>query len=218
MSVRNISFASGEYYHLYNRGNSKQPIFLDVQDYHYFLKLLFVANSQKSLSHFSRIAYPYLYERGGLLVDIGAYCLMPNHFHLLVKMREGTTISAFMHRMGTSYSMYFNKKYKRTGGLFEAKYKATHVTDDEYFQYLFAYIHLNPAKLIDSSWKEKMSVAPEELYDYVENYEYSSYQDYLFSHSRPQSVILNKEEFPFVFTENDPRKSIRNWFLNYEVI
>lgn len=219
MGVRNVSFSSGEYYHLYNRGNSKQAIFLDAQDYNYFLKLLFVANSQKSYSRFSRIADSYSYERGGALVDIGAYCLMPNHFHVLVKMGEDKSISTFMQRVGTSYSMYFNEKYKRTGGLCEGKYKAAHVADDEYFQYLFAYIHLNPAKLKDSKWKEKMRVAPEQLYDFVENYEYSSYRDYLFpTTKRRQSVILNKEEFSFVFYENDPRKSIRNWFLNYEVI
>lgn len=212
MAMRTISFSSGEYYHLYNRGNSKQTIFLDIQDYNYFLRLLFVANSKKILPKLSRLADPYSYERGGVLVDIGAYCLMPNHFHLMVKMGDDGSIPTFIQRVCTSYSMYFNKKYKRTGGLFEGKYKATHVADDLYFQYLFAYIHLNPAKLIDSSWKENMRVAPQALDDYVENYPYSSYRGYLFSGARPQSVILNKEAFPFVFYENDPRKSIRNWF------
>lgn len=215
MAMRTISFSSGEYYHLYNRGNSKQTIFLDTQDYTYFLRLLFVANSKKPFPKLRRLAHPYSYERGGELLDIGAYCLMPNHFHLLVKMGDDKSVSTFMQRVGTSYSMYFNKKYKRTGGLFEGKYKATHVAEDIYFQYLFAYIHLNPAKLMDSEWKEKMKVSPGALYEYVENYSYSSYQDYLFLGVRPQSVILNKEAFPFVFYENDPRKSVRNWFLGY---
>jgi len=215
MGVRKTSFSSGEYYHLYNRGNSKQAIFLDAQDYNYFLKILFVGNSEKAISNIGRIADVYSVERGQTLISIGAYCLMPNHFHLFIKAKDETSISKCMLKVGTSYAMYFNKKYKRTGALFEGKYKATHISEDTYFQYLFAYIHLNPAKLLDASWKEKMKHPSDEMKAYVKDYHYSSYKDYLYGTKRRESILLEKEQFPFVFLENDPEKSVTQWFFNY---
>lgn len=204
---------SGEYYHVYNRGNSKQAIFLDEQDYNYFLKVLYIGNSKKRIVNSGRVSDFYLYERGGALISIGAYCLMPNHFHILIKTKDRELLSLFMKKICTSYVMYFNKKYKRTGGLFEGKYKSTHVYEDRYFQYLFAYIHLNPAKLLDPLWKEKMKVIPEEMLSYINNYKYSSYSDYLSLPKRYYSVILEKGDFPFVFVENNPEKSIVQWIL-----
>ena len=83
------------------------------------------------------------------LVDIGAYCLMPNHFHLLIRETAEGNISRFMLKLQTGYPMYFNKKYQRTGALFEGKFKAKHITNDNHLKYLFAYLHLNPVKITD---------------------------------------------------------------------
>src|SRR5690606_36166474 len=95
------------------------------------------------------------FDRGKTLVEIGAYCLMPNHFHILLKSKEDDGISKFMNKLGTSYSMYFNRRYERTGILFQGRYKAKHVESDEYLKYLFSYSHLNPIKIIDPSWKDR---------------------------------------------------------------
>ena len=118
MSIRRVNFATGEYYHLYNRGNSKQKIFLDDEDYNHFVKLLYLCNSVRSITYRDVTKNVYDFDREETLVFIGAYCLMPNHFHILVKEKSEKGISKFMQKISTAYSMYFNNKYKRTGGLF----------------------------------------------------------------------------------------------------
>src|SRR3989344_1864178 len=157
MSIRKISFAPGENYHIYNRGNSKQKIFLDKKDYDRFLQLVFVCNSHKNINFrdlFQNNNEIFLFDRGDTHVDVGAYCLMPNHFHLLIKEKSDGNISLFMQKLATAYVMYFNKKYNRSGSLFEGKFKSQHINSDRYLKYIFSYIHLNPVKIIDSKWKE----------------------------------------------------------------
>ena len=124
MSIRKTNFVPGEYYHIYNRGNSKQKIFHDKEDYERFIKLIFLSNGSNNFKiHFIKNDVVYDFERGKQLVDIGAYCLMPNHFHILITQTEEGSISKFMQKLTTGYSMYYNKKYERTGSLFEGKFK-----------------------------------------------------------------------------------------------
>src|SRR3989344_1004827 len=150
MSIRKVPFVATEYYHLYNRGNSKQLIFRDSQDYWRFIVLLYTCNSQSnfrmSLVNDSAEKDPYLWDRGKQLVSIGAYCLMPNHFHILIKEKGESGITKFMQKLSTAYVMYYNLKYKRSGALFEGKFKAEHLGTDRYLKYIFSYIHLNPIK------------------------------------------------------------------------
>ena len=87
-------------------------------------------------------------DRGETLVDIGIYCLVPNHFHLLIKEKTENGISEFVKKVATGYSMYFNKKYERTGSLFEGPFKAKRIDTDEYLKYIFSYIHLNRKQII----------------------------------------------------------------------
>jgi len=150
MALRKQSLEIGEFYHLYNRGTDKRVIFLDNQDYHRFLFLMYICNTLKSIE-LRNIGENF--DRGETIIDIGAYCLMPNHFHILVHEKEEGGISKYMLKLMTSYSMYFNKKYKRTGKLYEGVFKSTHAGSDRYLKYLYSYIHLNPAKLIDKNWK-----------------------------------------------------------------
>src|SRR3989344_979129 len=157
MTIRKVDLVEGEYYHIYNRGNSKQNIFLDKEDYFRFISLLYISNTSESFNLYdlSRSSNFSVYEidKTDILVHIGAFCLMPNHFHVLITQMEENGISKFMQKLSTAYSMYFNKKYKRTGCLFEGKFKSQHVDTDEYLKYLFSYIHLNPVKLIQEDWK-----------------------------------------------------------------
>jgi len=171
MGIRRTPLVPGEYYHLYNRGVEKRKIFIDKEDYFHFLKLLYLCNSIKSIT-LRNIGEKF--ERGETIIDIGAYCIMPNHFHLLCKekIESGTTI--FMRKLLTAYSMYFNKKYNRSGVLFQGRFKSEHVSNDRYLKYLYAYIHLNPAKLKNSKWRELANINTEELFLYVKNYPYSS--------------------------------------------
>lgn len=200
MSIRKISFAANEYYHLYNRGNSKQKIFHDKEDYFRFMSLLYACNSKNNfkVSNLNKNETPYDFERGENIISIGAYCLMPNHFHILIKEIDNGGISKFMQKLSTAYSMYYNKKYKRTGGLFEGKFKSQHANNDRYLKYLFSYIHLNPVKIINNKWKEKGIENKSEVLEHLKHYEYSSYLDYLEIY-RIQDIILNKKSFPEYF-------------------
>lgn len=224
---RKENFVEGEFYHLYNRGNSKQNIFLDNKDRERFIKLLYLANSKKQINFKENIVKRKIdaweFDRGEPIVSIGAWVLMPNHFHILItipspksdfgqkqKLKK-SAISVFMQKVFTSYSKYFNTKYKRTGGLFETNFKSSYIDTDPYSKYIFSYIHLNPVKLIDPIWKENGIKNIENAKNFLESYEWSSYYDYL-GKKRDQNKILSKKDFPEYF--DDPKifkKEIFEW-------
>lgn len=211
MSIRKVNFIPGEYYHLYNRGNSKQNIFLDKKDKEHFLKLLYMCNSERSICFRDTTRNSYSFDRLNTLVFVGAFCLMLNHFHILVKEKDEGNISKFIQKVSTAYVMYFNKKYKRTGGLFEGKFKSQHVDNDRYLKYLFSYIHLNPVKLINPNWKKTGIKNIPVVKKYLKNYFYSSYLDYI-DLNRPQSKILSIQEYPKYFpSKNDFLVEIIDW-------
>ncbi len=215
MSIRKVSFVQGEYYHIYNRGNSKQKIFRDEQDYKRFIDLLYISNTKEKFNLFDlNRTSPfnvYNFEIKNHLVFIGAYCLMLNHFHILVTEIEKGGISKFMQKVSTAYSMYYNKKYKRTGGLFEGKFKSEHINNDRYLKYLFSYIHLNPVKLIQNDWKEKGIRDKQQAVKYLQNYQHSSYLDYI-GMKRIQNKLLNTKAFPDYFpTPKLMQKEIFEW-------
>ncbi len=216
MSLRKINFVPNEYYHIYNRGNSKQKIFNDEEDYERFMKLLFLSNGNNNFKiYFIKSDFIYDFDRGEQYVDIGAYCLMPNHFHILITQTENGSISKFMQKLTTAYSMYYNKKYERTGSLFEGKFKSQHAGSDRYLKYLFSYIHLNPLKLLDTKWKEVGVKNITKALDFLKNYKYSSYKDYL-NEKKAESIILNVKSFPNYFpTKETFIKEIFEW-INYE--
>ncbi len=200
MSIRKVELVSGEYYHIYNRGNSKQKIFIDEGDYLRFTGLLYACNQKGNLkvNNLNKGQTLYDIEREEPVVDIGVYCLMPNHFHLLITQSGDDNISNFMQKLSTSYSMYFNKKYNRTGSLFEGKFKSQHINKDKYLKYMFSYIHLNPIKLIQKDWKEKGIKDKKETIRYLDEYTYSSYLDHIGT-QRVQNKILNIKPFPKYF-------------------
>ena len=214
---RRIIFSESEFYHLYNRGVEKREIFSDRNDRERFLRLLFLANSTNPFN-FRDIEDKKLTEidRGTPLVAIGSYCLMPNHFHILVREIVSGGTSLFMEKLSTGYSMYFNNRHVRVGPLFQGRFKAQHVDNDNYLKYLFAYIHLNPIKLIDSHWKENEIQDKKRCKKYLATYRYSSYQDYHHSGAkREEEGILTTAEFPTYFTKKcDFDNLIEDW-LNY---
>ncbi len=139
-------------------------------------------------------------ERGDTIVDIGAYCLMPNHFHILAREKIKNGISIFMGKLSTAYSMYFNKKHERTGKLFEGVFKATHANNDRYLEYLFVYIHLNPIKIIEPKWKDQGILNINNAKQFLEDYYFSSYFDYSkYGIKREDKLIIDKRNFPEYF-------------------
>lgn len=211
MSIRKVAFVPGEFYHVYNRGNSKQVIFHDKQDYNRFLALLYAVNTKQNIVLRLILKDVYKFDRGECLVSIGGYCLMSNHFHLLLTETEDGSVSKFMQKLTTAYSMYYNEKYDRTGSLFEGKFKSEHANEDRYLKYLFSYIHLNPVKIIDKNWKTDGIKNKQKVLEFLKNYEYSSYKDYL-GISRSENNILNKEAFPDYFPNKESFiKEIFEW-------
>jgi len=199
---RKSTFSLGEYYHIYNRGVEKRSIFEERCDRERFLTSLYFLNSSKPVvlrsvknKKFSEV------DRGENIIALGAYCLMPNHFHLLVKEIKEGGISCFMEKLGTGYVQYFNKRYDRVGPLFQGTFKAEHVSHDEYLKYLFAYIHLNPVKLIDPKWKESDIRDQARAKRYLQSYRYSSYLDHT-GVKREEGLILRNDEFPKYFLSN----------------
>ncbi len=215
--ARQIQIAPEEFYHLYNRGVEKRKIFLSHADYGRFEALLYLANQTEpaDLKYQGRSFAEIRDARtGDPLVDIIAYCLMPNHFHLLARERIEGGIPKFMQKVMTGYTMYFNKRGKRSGALFEGTYKAKHVSDDRYFRYIISYIHLNPIKLFDPKWKENGIKDRAGAERYLEGYAYSSYLDYL-KEERPQALILEKETLVDIFPSVGDFKTCATEWLTY---
>ena len=158
---------------------------------------------------------PYLWERGSQIVSIGAYCLMPNHFHLLVTEKEDGGISKFMQKVSTAYVMYHNNKNERTGGLFEGKFKSEHLDTDNYLKYIFSYIHLNPLKLIQKDWKDAGIKNKKASLNYLDNYRHSSFLDFMGA-KRKENAILDRKAYPNYFPSTNKFESeILDW-INYK--
>lgn len=180
-------YLENSYYHIYNRGVEKRKIFLDEQDYKTFLKYLKIyleppenAKSRKISIGESKSfdAVPRPLNNFSNEIELTSYCLMPNHFHLLIYQKSNKSIEFFMRSIGTKYVQYFNKKYERVGYLFQGTYKAVLVKSDSQLLHLTRYIHLNPV----STFRESPL-----------RYPYSSYGEYLGSRKtnwiKPQKIL-----------------------------
>lgn len=182
MPAKNVikEYGTGGYYHIYNRGVEKRTIFKDEKDYKVFLSYLQfylmpsdqddIALQGLSLKDLREKVYPSrLLKNYFGEITLLAYCLMPNHFHLMVRQNTERGIDNFMRSLATKYARYFNTRYKRTGHLFQGSYKAVKVSNEFQFTYLTKYIHRNPLDLID--FKDN----PRRLSEYG----FSSYGNYL---------------------------------------
>jgi len=218
--LRKDPFITGEYYHLYNRGIDKRIIFKSARDYERFSMLLYISNSQDVFrldNLINRLHKKFeeilLLDKGKPLVSIGAWCLMPNHFHLLIRQETDGGITKFMKKLGTGYSMFFNIKYQRQGALFGGPFKSKLVgVDDNYMRQLFAYIHLNPLELKFPNWEKELNKYSKEMKKFLELYRYSSYQDYI-GIDRIEKNIIKSKDFPDYFEkENSFKEFVENYF------
>jgi putative transposase len=156
-------YGADVFYHAYNRGNNRQLIFQEPADYAVFMNLLkrYLAGGTET-DKYGRF-YPDLSQK----VELLAFCLMPNHYHLLLYQYEPDGMRQLLQRVATSYSGYFNQRYKRVGKLFQGVYKASVIDNEAYLWHISRYIHLNP-----KDWS---------------NYSYSSYP--YFAHARQASWL-----------------------------
>lgn len=170
-------YSANSYYHLYNRGVEKRPIFLDEQDYNVFNSYLETYLLPKDLGHLNDLldnGNPKEKDSARKMlrlnnfaeeINLLAYCLMPNHFHFLIYQNTSDAIDKFSNSLFTRYAMYFNRKYKRVGGLFQDLYKAVHVQSEEQLLWLSRYIHRNPIDILQGTA--------------LQTYKHSSYPEYL---------------------------------------
>lgn len=169
MSYKQAVFANGEFYHVFNRGVEKRLIFLDKRDYRRFIEALYYYQFENPPTRFSLRNRSSLIREGkridSLSVEIVCYCLMPNHFHLLLKQVVENGVSIFLSKVANSHTKYFNTKYKRVGPLFQGSFKGVRMEDEEQLNHVSRYIHLNP--LVDY------------LVEDLLEYEYSSYPEFL---------------------------------------
>jgi len=197
---RKTPFVENEYYHIYSRGVEKRKIFLSTRDYERFMALLYIMNQNDSfrMDNFlkgKKLQDIFKEKRSKVLVSIVGYCLMPNHFHLILNEHTEGGISKFMGKLLTAYSMYFNTKYERSGPLVTHPFRSEHIDDEAQFLYIFSYVHLNPLSILQKGWKENGIKNPKEGGKFLANYEYSSYLDFL-AKERIESAILDFNLIP----------------------
>jgi len=163
MPTRNVVkvYLSDSYYHVYNRGWNLTKIFLDEEDYSFFEYILNRHLSPEPQKDKKGREYTQFYPS----IELNAYCLMGNHLHMLVYQREKHAIVSLMKSILVAYTIYFNRKYKRRGALFESTYKAVRIGDDSQLLHITRYIHLNHGSY--KTWR------------------HSSYRDYLSNDGRP---------------------------------
>lgn len=192
-----------EIYHVLNRGVDKRKIFLDNQDYFRFIHDLFEFNDQNLVNttfhNFRKVKDNVIGRRNinfvrigkrkprKLLVNIHAFCMMPNHYHILLSPRIEGGVSKFMHKLNMGYSRYFNERYKRKGTLFEGGYKSILIKDESHFIYIPYYIHLNPLDLKFPEWRNMRLRDYKQALKFLEGYRWSSHLDY-----------IDKKNFPSV--------------------
>jgi len=200
---RKEDFVVGSFYHIYNRGVDKKNIFRTDGDRKHFQRLLYTRNSSKRINSARVKGLPlHTIGRGDTITDVVAYCLMPNHFHLLLREKIDGGISVFMAKFSTAFSMYINTKYNRTGPLMCRPFRSKQVDDDDYFRWLFSYIHLNPVELVQPDFKEQGITHSSKTQAFLNTYPFSSYVDYFIGNREETHILTFDREVQSLVKEN----------------
>jgi len=216
MPYRNTQLAVGEFYHVVKRGVEEREIFLDDEDRFRFMNSLLVFNDKGRTPWSTRTFWQQRdptslrdYLPKDPLVEIHTFALMKNHFHLLVRQLVENGIVDFMKKLG-GYSYYFNKKYERVGPLFQGRFKSILIETEEQLKNVFVYIHTNPLEIIEFNWKEKGTGNPQRAIQFLENYKWSSYPDYL---GRDNFPNVTKREFFLKLLKGKEgyKKEVESW-------
>ncbi|MBI2449950.1 MAG: transposase [Candidatus Nealsonbacteria bacterium] len=220
MPVKRPPLINGEIYHIVIRAIEGMKLFRNEKDYYRMIHSLFVFNNNNAaISTYRRQGNEIpnrarsvlaLFTKRKLLVEVLAFCLMSNHIHLLVRQVSDGGISKLMRKIGAGYGGYYNKKYQRKGRLFDGRYRAIHIENDNQLKIVFVYIHTNPVAILIPNWKEGGIIGKElnKVIEFIENYRWSSYPD-----------CLGKKNFPsltsreFLINEMDGIKEAQR-FIN----
>lgn len=200
MPIKRPQLVNDEIYHIVTRGVGDSLIFKDKNDYYRGIFSLYEFNTREPIvirekrkqRKASKANRELFSDSRELLIEILTFYLMPNHIHILARQIKDNGITQFMRKFGAGYVAYFNKRYDRKGHLFQGRFRAVHIKTDEQLKIVFAYIHTNGISLIEPKWKEKGIENPEEVIDFLENFKWSSYSDYI---GRKNFPSLTKRDF-----------------------
>jgi len=226
--MRKLTFTEDKVYHVYNRGVEKRDTFIDKQDYLRFIHCLFEFNDESSAINTFRFSKKTQMSEAGphswkklredkgprkLLVEILIFTLMPNHFHLLLKQKKEKGISRFMQKLGTGYTMYFNQKHERVGGLFQGNFKAVTIEEHAHFLHIPHYIHSNPIKLLNFSNERGPASLIKKQVGFLEDYRWSSFPDYI---GKKNFLSVTQREFLLDFFGGSEKykKETMEWLKN----
>lgn len=227
MPYRKVQFANNEIYHVVLRAIDDNLLFKDVDDYYRGIFSIYEFNNsnpvsikerRKARARIKRIqvardpdsgAELINDERKGL-VEVLIFCLMPNHIHLLLRQLKDNGITKFMSKVGIGLGGYFNRKYDREGHVFQDRFVAVHIKNDEQLKTVFAYIHANPISLIEPKWKEIGIKQPERVIGFLESYKWSSYPDYVGKKNFP-SVTERRFILEVMGGEQGCKDFVENW-------
>jgi len=227
MPSKRPQLATGEIFHIVIRGVEGIKIFKDINDYYRGIFSLYEFNNlnlvtiqkrreaRKSFKNKicrNRITTDFVDDRDQM-VEVLVFCLMPNHLHLLIKQTKDNGISRFMGKLGVGYAGYFNTRYKHSGHVFQGRFKIVHIEKNEQLIAVFNYIHTNPLSLIEKGWKNGKIDNFRKADKFLENYKWSSYQDYIGKKNFPS---VSKRDFllEFLGTEEKCRESVKDWIRN----
>lgn len=204
MPYRKEQFNNGEVYHIIARAIDNNLIFKDLDDYFRGIFSIYEFNNANPIEIWRRRrdriiekqkekidVVSTILDRRDKFVEVLAFCFMPNHIHLLLKQAKANGISKFMQKVGGGYARHFNKKYLRKGHVFQDTFKSVLIKNDKQLFIVFNYIHANPLSLIEPNWKEKGIKDVKKSIKFLEEYKWSSYQDYIGQKNFPSVTDRN---------------------------
>jgi len=190
-----------EFYHVLNRGVEKRPVIKNDSDRLRFVHSLFIFNDARPLDeNHARAGFEMSAVERKPLVHLHAWCLMPNHYHLLISPLEDDlrNLSRFMKKLNMGYARYFNEKYDRSGYLWQGRYKKVHMERDAHFIRMPSYIHLNPLDIFMPEWRNAPITNTQKALDHLANYRWSSHLDYASVKNFPS--IISKDLLTGMFS------------------
>jgi len=225
MPTKKRQFTVGGVYHIFNRGVDKREIFLNSQDYSRFILGLYYFNDKNPSDIWTDLLSPqkeyqkkretssinpFDKEDREPIVELLAFTLMPNHYHLIVKETQEGGVQKFMQKLGAGYSIYFNQQNKRSGSLFESRYKCVPIKTDTQLSNSFVYVHTNPVELKDPQWKQFKVKNYKTAVAWVQDYPWSSYRDYMGETTYPE--VTNREFFEeFYMGKEGCAEAVKDW-------
>jgi len=225
MPNRRERIINNEIYHIVHKRGGDGLMFKDIDDYYRGIFSIYEFNTSKPvIIRERRKARNKIKKIKGRtfdfdsrvepLVEVLAFCLMPNHIHLVLRQLKDGGISKFMAKFGTGYSTYFYEKYKLRGKgyFFQGRFKSIHIENNEQFRIVFVYVHTNPIAILKSGWKEKGISNSDKVIKFLENYKWSSYADFIGGKNFPSLIATSKEDILNIMGGQDGCKEfIRNW-------